>query len=197
MAKLSYLEAIRQAQDLALQQNKDVFILGEDVGRKGGVFGTTQGLQQKYGEDRVIDTPLAESNIVGTAIGAAMVGKRPIAEIQFADFILPATNQIISEAAKMRYRSNNDWQCPLTIRAPFGGGVHGGLYHSQSIESIFASSPGLTIVIPSTPYDAKGLLLSSIESNDPVLYFEHKSLSFLKGRSARRILYCTFRKSRC
>ncbi|EOA8635806.1 alpha-ketoacid dehydrogenase subunit beta [Staphylococcus aureus] len=181
MAKLSYLEAIRQAQDLALQQNKDVFILGEDVGRKGGVFGTTQGLQQKYGEDRVIDTPLAESNIVGTAIGAAMVGKRPIAEIQFADFILPATNQIISEAAKMRYRSNNDWQCPLTIRAPFGGGVHGGLYHSQSIESIFASSPGLTIVIPSTPYDAKGLLLSSIESNDPVLYFEHKkSYRFLK-----------------
>ncbi|HHC9174951.1 TPA: alpha-ketoacid dehydrogenase subunit beta [Staphylococcus aureus] len=182
MAKLSYLEAIRQAQDLALQQNKDVFILGEDVGRKGGVFGTTQGLQQKYGEDRVIDTPLAESNIVGTAIGAAMVGKRPIAEIQFADFILPATNQIISEAAKMRYRSNNDWQCPLTIRAPFGGGVHGGLYHSQSIESIFASSPGLTIVIPSTPYDAKGLLLSSIESNDPVLYFEHKkAYRFLKG----------------
>ena len=110
-----------------------------------------------------------------------MVGKRPIAEIQFADFILPATNQIISEAAKMRYRSNNDWQCPLTIRAPFGGGVHGGLYHSQSIESIFASSPGLTIVIPSTPYDAKGLLLSSIESNDPVLYFEHKkACRFLK-----------------
>ncbi|HDH6951570.1 TPA: alpha-ketoacid dehydrogenase subunit beta [Staphylococcus aureus] len=181
MAKLSYLEAIRQAQDLALQQNKDVFILGEDVGKKGGVFGTTQGLQQQYGEDRVIDTPLAESNIVGTAIGAAMVGKRPIAEIQFADFILPATNQIISEAAKMRYRSNNDWQCPLTIRAPFGGGVHGGLYHSQSIESIFASSPGLTIVIPSTPYDAKGLLLSSIESNDPVLYFEHKkTFRFLK-----------------
>lgn len=181
MAKLSYLEAIRQAQDLALQQNKDVFILGEDVGRKGGVFGTTQGLQQKYGEDRVIDTPLAESNIVGTAIGAAMVGKRPIAEIQFADFILPATNQIISEAAKMRYRSNNDWQCPLTIRAPFGGGVHGGLYHSQSIESIFASSPGLTIVIPSTPYDAKGLLLSSIESNDPVLYLSiKKAYRFLK-----------------
>lgn len=198
MAKLSYLEAIRQAQDLALQQNKDVFILGEDVGRKGGVFGTTQGLQQKYGEDRVIDTPLAESNIVGTAIGAAMVGKRPIAEIQFADFILPATNQIISEAAKMRYRSNNDWQCPLTIRAPFGGGVHGGLYHSQSIESIFASSPGLTIVIPSTPYDAKGLLLSSIESNDPVLYFEHKkAYRFLKEEVPEEILHCTFRKSRC
>ena len=135
-------------------------------------------MQEKYGELRVIDTPLAESNIIGTAIGA-MLGKRPIAEIQFADFILPAVNQIISEA-KMRYRSNNDWQCPLTVRAPFGGGVHGGLYHSQSIESIFASTPGLTIVIPSTPYDAKGLLLSSIESNDPVLFLNIKSIPILK-----------------
>ena len=133
MAKLSYLEAIRQAQDLALQQNKDVFILGEDVGKKVAYLVLLRTTTTISGEDRVIDTPLAESNIVGTAIGAAMVGKRPIAEIQFADFILPATNQIISEAAKMRYRSNNDWQCPLTIRAPFGGGVHGGLYHSQSI----------------------------------------------------------------
>ena len=123
-----------------------------------------------------------------------MIGKRPIAEIQFADFILPAVNQIISEA-KMRYRSNNDWQCPITIRAPFGGGVHGGLYHSQSIESIFASTPGLTIVIPSSPYDAKGLLLSSIESNDPVLFFEHKSISLLERRSARRLLYSSSRKS--
>ena len=181
MTKLSYLEAIRQAHDLALEKNKNTFILGEDVGKKGGVFGVTQGLQEKYGKERVIDTPLAESNIIGTAIGAAMMGKRPIAEIQFADFILPATNQIISEAAKMRYRSNNDWGCPITIRAPFGGGVHGGLYHSQSIESIFASTPGLKIVIPSSPYDAKGLLLSSIESNDPVLFFEHKkAYRFLK-----------------
>ena len=153
MAKFSYLEAIHQAQDLALEKYHNTFILGEDVGKKGGVFGTTQGLQEKYGLERVIDTPLAESNIIGTAIGAAMLNKRPIAEIQFADFILPATNQIISEAAKMRYRSNNDWSCPLTIRAPYGGGVHGGLYHSQSIESIFASTPGLTIVIPSSPYD--------------------------------------------
>lgn len=198
MTKLSYLEAIRQAHDLALEKNKNTFILGEDVGKKGGVFGVTQGLQEKYGKERVIDTPLAESNIIGTAIGAAMMGKRPIAEIQFADFILPATNQIISEAAKMRYRSNNDWGCPITIRAPFGGGVHGGLYHSQSIESIFASTPGLKIVIPSSPYDAKGLLLSSIESNDPVLFFEHKkSLSIFKRRSSRRLLYSTFRKSRC
>ncbi|MHD0397638.1 alpha-ketoacid dehydrogenase subunit beta [Staphylococcus simulans] len=174
MAKLTYLAAIKQAIYQAMDKDPNVFVLGEDVGKKGGVFGVTLGLQEKFGIERVIDTPLAESNIVGTAIGAAMLGKRPIAEIQFAEYILPATNQIMSEAAKMRYRSNNDWSAPLTIRAPFGGGIHGALYHSQSIESVFASTPGLTIVIPSTPYDAKGLLLASIESNDPVLYFEHK-----------------------
>ncbi|UXV41271.1 alpha-ketoacid dehydrogenase subunit beta [Staphylococcus simulans] len=174
MAKLTYLTAIKQAIYQAMEKDPDVFVLGEDVGKKGGVFGVTQGLQEKFGIERVIDTPLAESNIVGTAIGASMLGKRPIAEIQFAEYILPATNQIMSEAAKMRYRSNNDWSSPITIRAPFGGGIHGALYHSQSIESVFASTPGLTIVIPSTPYDAKGLLLASVESNDPVLYFEHK-----------------------
>lgn len=174
MAKLTYLAAIKQAIDQAMEKDENVFVLGEDVGKKGGVFGVTLGLQEKYGIERVIDTPLAESNIVGTAIGASMSGKRPIAEIQFAEYILPATNQIMSEAAKMRYRSNNDWNSPITIRAPFGGGIHGALYHSQSIESVFASTPGLTIVIPSTPYDAKGLLLASVESNDPVLYFEHK-----------------------
>lgn len=174
MAKISYLEAIRQALDVALEKDAQTMILGEDVGKKGGVFGVSAGLQEKYGVYRVLDTPLAESNIVGSAIGAAMMGKRPIAEIQFAEYILPATNQIMSEAAKMRYRSNNDWQAPLTIRAPFGGGIHGALYHSQSIESVFTSTPGLTVVIPSTPYDAKGLLLASIASNDPVLFFEHK-----------------------
>ncbi|HDU0741716.1 TPA: alpha-ketoacid dehydrogenase subunit beta [Staphylococcus pseudintermedius] len=174
MSKISYLEAIRQALDVALEKDAQTMILGEDVGKKGGVFGVTAGLQEKYGVYRVLDTPLAESNIVGSAIGAAMMGKRPIAEIQFAEYILPATNQIMSEAAKMRYRSNNDWQAPLTIRAPFGGGIHGALYHSQSIESVFTSTPGLTVVIPSTPYDAKGLLLASIASNDPVLFFEHK-----------------------
>lgn len=174
MAKISYLEAIRQALDVALEKDAQTMILGEDVGKKGGVFGVTAGLQEKYGVYRVLDTPLAESNIVGSAIGAAMMGKRPIAEIQFAEYILPATNQIMSEATKMRYRSNNDWQAPLTIRAPFGGGIHGALYHSQSIESVFTSTPGLTVVIPSTPYDAKGLLLASIASNDPVLFFEHK-----------------------
>ena len=123
-------------------KNKNTFILGEDVGKRVAYLALHKAYKKNM-EKNVIDTPLAESNIIGTAIGAAMMGKRPIAEIQFADFILPATNQIISEAAKMRYRSNNDWGCPITIRAPFGGGVHGGLYHSQSIESIFASTPGL------------------------------------------------------
>ncbi|MGK9043672.1 alpha-ketoacid dehydrogenase subunit beta [Mammaliicoccus vitulinus] len=174
MPKLSYLDAINQAMDQAMEKDNNVFVIGEDVGHKGGVFGATKNLYNKYGEGRVLDSPLAESNIVGAAIGAAMMGKRPVAEIQFAEYIVPATNQIINEAAKIRYRSNNDWDCPLTIRSPFGGGIHGALYHSQSIESIFCSTPGLRVVIPSSPYDAKGLLLASIEENDPVLYFEHK-----------------------
>ncbi|PSC79038.1 alpha-ketoacid dehydrogenase subunit beta [Mammaliicoccus sciuri] len=174
MPKLSYLDAINQAMDQAMEKDNNVFVIGEDVGLKGGVFGATKNLYNKYGEERVIDSPLAESNIVGASIGAAMMGKRPVSEIQFAEYIVPATNQIINEAAKIRYRSNNDWDCPLTIRSPFGGGIHGALYHSQSIESIFCSTPGLRVVIPSTPYDAKGLLLAAIEDNDPVLYFEHK-----------------------
>ncbi|SFV44509.1 alpha-ketoacid dehydrogenase subunit beta [Mammaliicoccus sciuri] len=174
MPKLSYLDAINQAMDQAMEKDNNVFVIGEDVGLKGGVFGATKILYNKYGEGRVIDSPLAESNIVGASIGAAMMGKRPVSEIQFAEYIVPATNQIINEAAKIRYRSNNDWDCPLTIRSPFGGGIHGALYHSQSIESIFCSTPGLRVVIPSTPYDAKGLLLAAIEDNDPVLYFEHK-----------------------
>lgn len=174
MPKLSYLDAINLAMDQAMEKDNNVFVIGEDVGLKGGVFGATKNLYNKYGEGRVIDSPLAESNIVGASIGAAMMGKRPVSEIQFAEYIVPATNQIINEAAKIRYRSNNDWDCPLTIRSPFGGGIHGALYHSQSIESIFCSTPGLRVVIPSTPYDAKGLLLAAIEDNDPVLYFEHK-----------------------
>ncbi len=174
MPKLSYLDAINQAMDQAMEKDNNVFVIGEDVGLKGGVFGATKNLYNKYGEGRVIDSPLAESNIVGASIGAAMMGKRPVCEIQFAEYIVPATNQIINESAKIRYRSNNDWDCPLTIRSPFGGGIHGALYHSQSIESIFCSTPGLRVVIPSSPYDAKGLLLAAIEDNDPVLYFEHK-----------------------
>lgn len=182
MKQMTYIEAITRAMDEALAMDPNVFILGEDVGLKGGVFKATVGLYDKYGEQRVIDAPLAESAIAGVAIGAAMVGKRPIAEMQFADFIMPAVNQIVSEAAKMRYRSNNDWTCPIVVRAPFGGGVHGALYHSQSVEAMFAGTPGLKIVIPSTPYDAKGLLAAAILDPDPVLYFEHKkAYRLIKG----------------
>lgn len=174
MAELTYIQAITTAMDEELKRDKQVFIVGEDVGFKGGVFRATDGLYQTYGENRVIDAPLAESAIVGVSIGAAMYGMRPIAEIQFADFIMPAVNQIVSEAAKIRYRSNNDWQCPITIRAPYGGGVSGALYHSQSVEAMFTGQPGLKVVIPSDPYDAKGLLKAAIRDNDPVLFFEHK-----------------------
>ncbi|MGM8213354.1 alpha-ketoacid dehydrogenase subunit beta [Virgibacillus sp. W0430] len=174
MANMTYINAITAALDEEMKRDKNVFILGEDVGKKGGVFKATEGLFDKYGEERVLDTPLAESAIAGIGIGASMYGLRPVAEMQFADFILPAVNQIISEAAKIRYRSNNDWSCPITIRAPYGGGVSGGLYHSQSVEAIFANQPGLKIVMPSSPYDAKGLLKAAIRDNDPVLFFEHK-----------------------
>jgi 2-oxoisovalerate dehydrogenase E1 component beta subunit len=174
MAKISYLEAIRSAMREEMERDEDVFVLGEDVGIKGGVFHATKGFYEQFGAWRTLDTPLAESAIAGVAIGSAMAGMRPIAEMQFADFIFPATNQIISEAAKIRYRSNNDWNCPIVIRAPFGGGIGGALYHSQCPESVFFGTPGLKIVAPSTPYDAKGLLKAAIRDNDPVLYFEHK-----------------------
>ncbi|TFJ93729.1 alpha-ketoacid dehydrogenase subunit beta [Lentibacillus salicampi] len=174
MPVMSYIQAVTAALQEEMQRDEKVFILGEDVGKKGGVFGATKGLHDAFGDDRVLDTPLAESAIAGVGIGAAMYGLRPVAEMQFADFIMPAVNQIISEAAKMRYRSNNDWNVPMTIRAPFGGGVHGALYHSQSVEALFANQPGLKIVMPSTPYDVKGLLKASIRDNDPVLFFEHK-----------------------
>lgn len=182
MAVMSFIDAITMAMREEMERDRRVFVLGEDVGRKGGVFKATQGLYDAFGEDRVMDTPLAESAIAGVAIGAAMYGMRPVAEMQFADFIMPAVNQIISEAAKIRYRSNNDWTCPVTIRAPFGGGVHGALYHSQSVEAVFANQPGLKIVIPSTPYDAKGLLKAAIRDADPVLFFEHKrAYRLIKG----------------
>lgn len=171
---MSYIQAITAAMREEMQRDEKVFILGEDIGKKGGVFRATDGLYEEFGHARVLDTPLAESAIAGVAIGAGMYGMRPIAEMQFADFIMPAVNQIISEAAKIRYRSNNDWNAPITIRAPYGGGVHGALYHSQSVEAVFANQPGLKIVMPSTPYDAKGLLKASIRDNDPVLFFEHK-----------------------
>ncbi|PRO66727.1 alpha-ketoacid dehydrogenase subunit beta [Alkalicoccus urumqiensis] len=174
MTVMTYIEAVTLAMKEEMERDESVFVLGEDVGKRGGVFRATQGLYDQFGEGRVIDTPLAESAIAGVGIGAAMGGMRPVAEMQFADFIMPAVNQIISEAAKIRYRSNNDWHCPITIRAPYGGGVHGALYHSQSVEAVFAGTPGLKIVMPSSPADAKGLLKSAIRSNDPVLFFEHK-----------------------
>ena len=182
MVVMSFIEAIQLAMKEEMERDESVFILGEDVGKKGGVFKATANLYEQFGEERVLDTPLAESAIAGVAIGAAMVGMKPIAEMQFADFIMPAVNQIVSEAAKIRYRSNNDWHCPLVIRAPFGGGIHGALYHSQSVEALFANTPGLKIVIPSTPYDAKGLLKAAIRDPDPVLFFEHKrAYRLLKG----------------
>lgn len=172
----SYIEAITDALRQEMTRDERVFILGEDVGKRGGVFRATLGLMETFGEMRVIDTPLAESAIVGVAIGAAGAGLRPVAEIQFADFIFTATNQIVNEAAKIRYRSYNGWGVPLVIRAPYGGGVHGALYHSQSIEKIFTGVPGLRVVTPSDPYTAKGLLIAAIRSDDPVLFLEHKRL---------------------
>ncbi|MEO8898675.1 MAG: alpha-ketoacid dehydrogenase subunit beta [Candidatus Dormibacter sp.] len=174
MPTKSFLEAVREGMRDEMRRDDRVMILGEDVGAKGGVFGTTDGLQKEFGEWRVMDSPLAESCIVGVCIGAALYGMRPIAEIQFQDFIMPAVDQIVSEAAKMRYRSNDAWSVPMVVRAPFGGGVHGALYHSQSIEAMFCGVPGLKVVVPSTPYDAKGLLVSALRDPDPVLYFEHK-----------------------
>ena len=156
MPVISYIDAVTMAMREEMERDSRVFVLGEDVGKKGGVFKATNGLYDQFGEARVLDTPLAESAIAGVGIGAAMYGLRPIAEIQFADFIMPAVNQIVSEAAKIRYRSNNDWSCPIVIRAPYGGGIHGALYHSQSVEAMFANQPGLKIVMPSTPYDVKG-----------------------------------------
>lgn len=179
---MSYIQAVTTALREEMQRDEKVFVLGEDVGKKGGVFRATDGLFEEFGADRVLDTPLAESAIAGVGIGAAMYGMRPVAEMQFADFIMPAVNQIISEAAKIRYRSNNDWNAPITIRAPYGGGVHGALYHSQSVEAVFANQPGLKIVMPSTPYDVKGLLKAAIRDNDPVLFFEHKrAYRLIKG----------------
>ena len=174
MAELSILEAIRSAMDDEMERDPNVIVLGEDVGRKGGVFGATEGLWAKYGDKRVLDTPLTEAMIAGAAAGAAIYGLRPIAEMQFADFVYPAFNQIVSEISRMRYRSNGTFNLPMVIRMPYGGGVHGALYHSQSNETYFTSTVGLKVVAPGTPADAKGLLMAAIRDSDPVLFFEHK-----------------------
>ncbi len=179
---MNLLEAIRQAMDEEMERDPRVFITGEDVGPRGGVFRVTQGLFEKYGPTRIIDSPLAELSIVGIGIGAALADLRPICEIQFADFIHPAMNQIMNEAARMYYRSGGTWTVPMVIRTPYGGGVGGGLYHSQSIEAFFAHVPGLKVVIPSTPHDAKGLLKSAVRDPNPVLFLEtKKGYRLIKG----------------
>ncbi len=186
MPTRSVLQAINEALHEEMQDDERVFVLGEDV-EEGGVFRATDGLVEKFGPERVMDTPLAESSIVGVAIGAALNGLLPVAEIQFADFILPAVNQIISEAAKLRYRSSGDFTCPIVIRAPYGGGIRGGLYHSQCMEAMFAHVPGLKVVAPATPYDCKGMLKAAIRDPDPVLYFEHKkTYHLIKGEVPER-----------
>ncbi len=174
MPEMTLIDAVRLAMDEELARDERVFITGEDVGPRGGVFRATMGLYDKYGPTRVIDSPLAELSIVGIGIGAALAGMRPICEIQFADFIHPALNHILNEAARMYYRSNGEWNVPMVIRAPYGGGIGGGLYHSQSVEALFAHSPGLKVVIPSNPYDARGLLKSAVRDPNPVLFFEPK-----------------------
>jgi 2-oxoisovalerate dehydrogenase E1 component beta subunit len=168
------VQAINDALRLEMRKDDRVVVLGEDVGKVGGVFRVTQGLYEEFGDDRVIDTPLAEGGIIGAAIGMALYGMRPVPEIQFADFIFPAFDQIVSEAAKYRYRSGGEYTCPIVIRTPVGGGIRGGHYHSQSPEALFIHTAGLKVVCPSNPYDAKGLLLASIRDEDPVLFFEPK-----------------------
>ena len=185
MAEITLIEGIRQAMDEELARDERVFIVGEDVGPRGGVFRATEGLFEKYGDSRVVDSPLAELSIVGMGVGAALYGLRPICEIQFADFIHPAFNQIVNEAAKMCYRSNGTWTVPMVIRAPYGGGIGGGLYHSQSVEAFFAHVPGLKVVVPSNPTDAKGLLKSAVRDPNPVIYFEpKKGYRLIKGEVA-------------
>jgi 2-oxoisovalerate dehydrogenase E1 component beta subunit len=174
MAQMTMVGALQSALRHEMSEDERVLVLGEDVGKLGGVFRVTAGLQEQFGKERVFDTPLSETGIIGTAIGMALNGMRPVPEIQFADFIYPAVDQLINEAAKYRYRSSAELTCPITVRVPIGGGIRGGHYHSQSPEAIFVHSAGLKVVCPSNPYDAKGLLLAAIRDNDPVLFFEPK-----------------------
>jgi 2-oxoisovalerate dehydrogenase E1 component beta subunit len=176
MPAMNMIQAINSAHDVMMERDPNVVALGEDIGYFGGVFRVTEGLQQKYGRARVFDTPIAEGGIVGVAIGMAAYGLRPVAEVQFADYIYPAVDQIVSEAGRMRYRSAGEWAIPLVVRSPYGGGIFGGQTHSQSPEAIFAHVSGIKTVIPSNPYDAKGLLIAAIEDNDPVIFFEPKRI---------------------
>ena len=176
MARMTMIEAVRSAMDVSMGRNEDVVVFGEDVGYFGGVFRATQGLQAKYGKTRCFDAPINESGILGTAIGMAAYGLKPCVEIQFADYMYPAYDQITQEAARIRYRSNGDFTCPIVVRMPTGGGIFGGQTHSQSPEALFTHVCGLKVVVPSNPYDAKGLLIAAIEDPDPVMFLEPKRL---------------------
>ncbi len=176
MSVMNMIEALNSAHDVMMGRDEDIVVLGEDVGYFGGVFRVTAGLQKKYGTSRVFDAPIAEGGIVATAIGMAAYGLKPVAEIQFADYIFPGFDQIFSEAGRMRYRTAGEWPMPMVIRSPYGGGIFGGQTHSQSPEAFFAHMPGIKTVIPSNPYDAKGLLIAAIEDPDPVLFFEPKRI---------------------
>ena len=176
MPVMNIIQAVNDALRLQMRLEPKTVVLGEDVGKFGGVFRATSGLHEEFGADRVIDTPLAEAGIIGTAIGMALYGLRPVPEIQFSDFIFPAFDQIVNELAKFRYRSGGQYPCPVVIRTPVGGGIRGGHYHSQSPEALFIHTPGLKVVAPSNPYDAKGLLLACLRQNDPVLFMEPKRI---------------------
>src|SRR5919202_7101386 len=175
MAELSNVQAVSETLRAEFRRDDRYIIMGEDVAKRGGVFRVTEGFLQEFGEERVIDTPLAEASIVGVAIGAAVGGLRPVAEIQFADFSAPAFEQIVDEAARIRWRSNGDFGVPIVIRMPWGGAVHGGPYHSQSVEAFYAHVPGLKVVVPSTPRDVTGMLRSALRDPDPVIFLEHKA----------------------
>src|SRR5499433_999064 len=176
MPTLNLVQAVNDALRLEMRRDPRVVVLGEDVGKFGGVFRATAGLYEEFGPDRVIDTPLAEGGIIGAAVGMALYGLRPVPEIQFADFIFPAFDQLVNEVAKYRYRSGGQYACPMVVRTPYGGGIKGGHYHSQSPEALFIHTAGLKVVSPSNPYDAKGLLLACMRQNDPVLFMEPKRI---------------------
>ncbi|HMR66841.1 MAG TPA: alpha-ketoacid dehydrogenase subunit beta [Anaerolineae bacterium] len=181
MKRMTMVQALNSALDIMMAENEKVFLLGEDIGQMGGDFGVTRGLFDKYGAERVRDTPLSEAAIIGTAVGAAMVGLRPVPEIMFADFLGTCYDQIVNNAAKMHYMFDGQFKAPIVIRTAAGGGFGGGPHHSQSVEGWFMNVPGLVIVGPSTPYDAKGLLIASIENDNPVLFLEHKALYRVRG----------------